>query len=322
MPAISVIIPIYNSELWLDACIGSILAQTFNDFELILIDDGSSDSSAEICNRYGRTDGRIRVIHKTNGGTSAARAEGVRASQGEFVFFADSDDSLEPECLENLYEILSSRNDIDIAICNLPHNQTGYLDNESYREKCISGTIYPAPWGKLYRRNLFNEKTFDIPREIVVGEDMLMNIRCAFNTDKGVYLLDKHLYNYNNHTGNTSHRFKRTPEYENVFMDLIIGSLPPAESKRTYMNALNGSCYRTLLEVFDGRIDLSIHKKWIESDFYTKTIANIRAYGSPTTRLGLAKIKYTSAIPRFFILLPSKLVGTVRKITNCATNNR
>jgi glycosyltransferase, family 2 len=101
MPEISVIVPVYNGERWLRRCIDSILAQSYTDFELLLIDDGSTDSSGVICDRYATQDSRIRVFHKTNGGVSSARNVGLDNSRGEWIAFADADDYVAPEWLQN-----------------------------------------------------------------------------------------------------------------------------------------------------------------------------------------------------------------------------
>ena len=103
MPKISIIIPVYNAEKYLKICVDSILNQTFKDFELILIDDGSSDTSKEICEQYIKLDNRVKVIEQSNKGVSVARNNGLENSCGEYIMFCDSDDWIEEECLENLY---------------------------------------------------------------------------------------------------------------------------------------------------------------------------------------------------------------------------
>ena len=102
MPQISVIVPVYRVEKYIHRCVDSILAQTFQDFELILVDDGSLDSSGVICDEYAQKDSRIRVIHKENGGLSSARNAGIEVAKGEYLFFIDSDDVIHPDCLRIL----------------------------------------------------------------------------------------------------------------------------------------------------------------------------------------------------------------------------
>ena len=107
-PKISVIVPVYNAEKYLRRCIDSILAQTFTDFELLLIDDGSTDSSGKICDEYAKKDRRIRVFHKENGGVSSARNVGLSHLRGNWVYFVDSDDYLSPQHLQNYVNYLDA----------------------------------------------------------------------------------------------------------------------------------------------------------------------------------------------------------------------
>ena len=104
MPEISIIVPVYNTEKYLHRCIDSILAQTFTDFELILVDDGSPDNCPQICDEYAEKDCRVKVIHQENGGLSAARNAGIDIATGTFIFFCDSDDYIKEDCLLHFYE--------------------------------------------------------------------------------------------------------------------------------------------------------------------------------------------------------------------------
>ena len=117
MPKISVIVPVYNVEKYLNRCVNSILAQTFDDFEIILIDDGSKDSSPEICDDLAKKNDKIKVFHKENGGQSSARNMGLSAAQGEYISFVDSDDWIEPNMFECLYDLLQKHPKAQMAQC-------------------------------------------------------------------------------------------------------------------------------------------------------------------------------------------------------------
>ena len=119
--AISIIIPVYNTEKYLRRCIESVLSQSFTDFELILVDDGSKDSSPQICDEYASQDKRVRVIHKVNGGVSAARNDGLDIAKGEYVTFIDSDDWVEREYLQSLYD----KRSLDFVIGNFINEPSG-----------------------------------------------------------------------------------------------------------------------------------------------------------------------------------------------------
>ena len=117
MPTISVIVPVYNVEIYLHRCVDSILAQTFTDFELILVDDGSPDNCGAICDEYAKKDSRVRVIHKENGGQSSARNRAIEAAQGEWIHFVDSDDLIHPQMLEILYRA-AQESGANISACS------------------------------------------------------------------------------------------------------------------------------------------------------------------------------------------------------------
>lgn len=126
MPKISVIVPVYNMEKYLKRCVDSILLQSFSDFEVILVDDGSKDASGDICDSYALSDSRIRVIHKENGGVSAARNAALDIASGEYITFCDADDYLEKECLETLYKNIEEKS-VDVVSYNF--NVVGDLSN-------------------------------------------------------------------------------------------------------------------------------------------------------------------------------------------------
>ena len=138
-PKISVIVPVYKAERYLSACIDSILAQTFTDFELLLIDDGSPDASGQICDEYAARDRRIVVIHKDNGGLSDARNAGLDICKGEYISFVDSDDWINDKFIQNLYSSIK-KNDADIAVASCKYKS----DSPQYTEK-----IFSTPSGEI-----------------------------------------------------------------------------------------------------------------------------------------------------------------------------
>lgn len=138
MERISVIVPVYNVEKYLDKCVQSILNQTYENIELVLIDDGSTDGSSKICDKYGKIDSRVKVIHKENGGLSSARNRGIDEAVGKFITFIDSDDYIHHQMLEILYEGII-KNKSDISICEyrrFDENET--IEEEDYDKEVIS----------------------------------------------------------------------------------------------------------------------------------------------------------------------------------------
>lgn len=173
MPAISVIIPVYKVEPYLDACVASVTAQTFSDLEILLVDDGSPDGCPALCDAWAQKDPRVRVIHRKNGGLSAARNTGIDAATGQFLAFVDSDDLLEPDTLRRAYEA-QRQHDADLVIFNLvyvdEHNTplpapdfTGFRDEvldadgvwQRYFALAEQKIYYVVAWNKLYKRELF-----------------------------------------------------------------------------------------------------------------------------------------------------------------------
>ncbi|MBR3742911.1 MAG: glycosyltransferase family 2 protein [Clostridia bacterium] len=167
---ISVIVPVYQVERYLDRCISSILKQTYRDFELILVDDGSPDRCGEICDRWAEKDKRIRIIHKPHGGLSDARNAGIDHARGEYLSFVDSDDWAEPHMLETLYSLLT-RCGADMAIASYQiadeagrkekkdvRLTAGVWTVEQFWDYYFSGskTYCDLAWNKLYKRFLFD----------------------------------------------------------------------------------------------------------------------------------------------------------------------
>lgn len=202
---LSVIIPVYNVEIYLKNCVDSILKQTYRDLEVILIDDGSTDNSSLICDELAKTDERVIVIHKNNGGVSSARNKGLEIASGELITFVDSDDTLDTEMYEALVKLFTD-NDIDIAHCSYKRiDETGtkcignsgklFLHTREEGLEClISGKLFVGGmWNKIYKSKI--AKNIRLDENLIINEDVLYNIK-AFNNAKSTAFLDKSFYNY------------------------------------------------------------------------------------------------------------------------------
>jgi glycosyltransferase involved in cell wall biosynthesis len=164
--SISVIIPVYNTEQFLSRCIDSVLSQTFTDYECILVDDGSTDSSPQICNEYTRGDNRIRAIHKRNGGPSSARNCGIDNSCGDYLFFLDSDDFIPRNALETLYSSIGGAEMCSGSYLTFTRKIPvakkvntfirKYNRSRAMRNILLLRPPYAFLWGKLYKKELFN----------------------------------------------------------------------------------------------------------------------------------------------------------------------
>ena len=224
-PPISVIVPVYNGERYLHECIDSIIGQTFKDFELILVDDGSSDSSGTICDEYAIRDSRVRVIHKENEGINATRRRGVREAKGIWINFCDNDDSLPQDALDNLYS-LTDGTDIVIGFPGVPNYKKDLSLEECRRNMITAKLLPPSPWGKLYRHSLLTDDIFDFPRELDGEEDMIMNIRLMFKIDRAPHICFKQVYNFRRNTASVSHTKKASLDHELSFDRERTASIP------------------------------------------------------------------------------------------------
>ncbi len=170
---ISVIVPVYNVEKYLDRCVKSILSQSFSDFELLLVDDGSPDRCGEMCDEYAKGDSRIKAFHKRNGGLSDARNFGIEKALGEYLMFVDSDDYIHEQMLETLHRLITE-NDADLAVCSAMDVFEGkevtqvreireftLNKTESYKYM-LRGDGLPSACNKLYKRQTVGEVRFPV----------------------------------------------------------------------------------------------------------------------------------------------------------------
>ena len=207
-PMISVIVPVYNVEAWIGRCLDSILAQTYETIEVILINDASSDESGRICDHYAARDGRITVLHfSENRGPSAARNEGIRKARGAFASFIDSDDYVEPCLLEKLYDNLLE-NGADVSACGadgikLKGGPPGTF-SRSEAVCCLAHGVpfNHVPWGKLYTMELVKKHPFD--ERYFYSEDLLFLYEILKSSNRVSYLPDR-LYHYVNREGSQVH---------------------------------------------------------------------------------------------------------------------
>lgn len=213
MPKVSIIVPVYRVEQYLKACLDSALCQTYSDFELILVDDGSPDRCPDICDEYATQDSRIRVIHKKNSGVSDARNAGLDAATGEYIYFLDSDDFMEPDLLETVVEKMDTGMDLvifkyqsvyedgstkDVQFC-----QQGMMElpNESARKRFITQTLLTyqvgwEPWNRMFRRDKIEAYGLRfVDRKKTIAEDLYFSLCYCAHVSK-LFVLDACLYNY------------------------------------------------------------------------------------------------------------------------------
>ena len=201
MDLISVIVPVYNVEKYLNRCVDSIINQTYSNLEIILINDGSTDTSGKICDEYKKRDNRIQVIHQKNGGLSAARNAGIDIATGKYLTFIDSDDWIHLKYIEILYGMICTSNSL-VSICSYKRVSTKVKDiiindvktmeydaEYFYQKYPTISTIAP---GKLYEKSCFENIRYPIGK---IHEDEFVTYKILFNT-KNIIFTDLELYNY------------------------------------------------------------------------------------------------------------------------------
>ncbi len=274
-PPVSIIVPIYNAEKYIQECIDSILSQTYKDFELILVVDGSKDNSANICDNNSIKDSRIRVIRQSNQGATAARRNGLDIANGEWIHFVDADDTLPKNALANLVEGKDIY-DTDFVVGHfgdVPKGPPTEIPLEKWREYCISGEyILPGPVARLIRKSLFNDWTLNIPRNIVKGEDMLMNIRLSFNMTKNPIEVHYKVYNYRQNPESCVHTFIQDAAYEEYYHKLRLLSIPSSFRSR-YLKA---SVHKRLLMLNEIYMNNPLDTRWVDSQFHNDLLDDIK----------------------------------------------
>ena len=222
---ISVIVPVYNVEKYLEQCVDSIINQTYTNLEIILVDDGSTDNSGKICDKYAAMDSRIKVVHKINSGVSTARNLGLDIAKGEYITFIDSDDFVEEDYIFALYNNLIE-NDSDMSMCNMvcfgenwKRNLRELLPNcvrvdmESnefinYFVRYISykNYIFGSVWRVLYKSSIIKNIRFN--EEIKISEDLLFLLQVILNSKK-ITSIDTYLYYYREVESSVRHSYKK-----------------------------------------------------------------------------------------------------------------
>ena len=204
---ISVIVPVYKVEKYLEKCINSILSQTYKNLEIFLVDDGSPDNCGKMCDEYAKKDNRIKVIHKQNGGLSAARNTALDVCTGDYITFVDSDDWVEPNYVEELYNALKKYN-CDLSVCGLKRwfedmtlesivdykdRQQVFYDKDFYDLFFCKNEIKHHAWSKMYKKDIFKSLRYPVGRNY---EDTYIITDICANIKTGAVIVQKPLYNY------------------------------------------------------------------------------------------------------------------------------
>ena len=314
---IGVVVPVYKTEKYVAECIESILAQTYTNLRLILVDDGSPDRAGAICDEYAAKDSRITVVHQENAGVTRARARGVQeAADCDWIMFVDSDDSIIESALESFTQLISPRYDIitqyAVSIVETKPIQGSQISIKKYRELLIKEEIACAPWGKLFRRTLFNHWEFNIPANILVGEDLIMNLRLAFNSEKDVKVLQKEVYNYRLHNQSISNTFEHSFIYlEDLHQQTILSI--PQEYRKDYVVHTIGKRYKRWEYEWYYKYDC---KGMTETPFYKNLKKDIEEYKFKLSYCDKIIFNVSNKVVRFLIINLVKAHNIITRYIN------
>lgn len=271
---VSIIIPVYNAEKYLDECVESVLSQTYNDYELILVDDGSTDYSGKICDRYAKADNRIVVIHQQNSGASAARNTGISEAHGEYITFVDSDDWIEPDYIERMVRHMVPYGYVAAYLVHdndapIQSNEIKYLTVE---EALISVFSCKGIGGfsvaKMYDCRMIQEKNIRYSEDIGICEDELFNVVYISNTWSDIRILKYAGYHYRTSCdGATLGRYGHKPPRMKDFTEIV--ALERAESRlvnhegvrKAWMQRRDKAAVATLRTMVSCDYDDKIEKK-------------------------------------------------------------
>lgn len=226
---ISVIVPIYNVESYLEQCLQSIVAQTYTDLEIILVNDGSTDQSVKICENFVQRDSRVKVIHQINGGVSSARNTGIKAATGEYITFVDSDDWLEKEMYQNMISANKMHNNAEVIMCDYINEKeeekekiTANIRGGFYKKQDIVKELYPtllvtenlgrlpivSVWNCLFKKELFlnDAVTFDV--NLRYAEDYLFMATIMIHANSFYYLKNHYDYHYRQYEISRSKKYQ------------------------------------------------------------------------------------------------------------------
>lgn len=249
---VSIVIPVYNVEKFLDHCVQSLTQQTYSNLEIILVDDGSTDASAEICDRWAAQDSRIRVVHKEYGGVADARNAGVDACTGQYIVFVDADDHVHPEYVSYLYD-LKLQNQADIAVCEFRYETTAgkainsFLDDgsvcvlnqhDALKAMCDGVLLSNSVWAKIYPRAYFDGIRFPVGHifeDVAVTYQLFLKAQTVVIGRRALY----HYIRHNNSIMTSAFNFNRLDSitFAEQMSEAILKHWPdllPVTQKRLY----------------------------------------------------------------------------------------
>ncbi len=277
--SVSVIVPVYNIQDYIGKCLDSIICQTYSMIEIIVIDDGSSDNSGVICDKYKEKDNRIKVIHKRNGGLSSARNVGIQNSSGEILVFVDGDDWIDDKYIETLITVMKERN-ADIVCCasrivfgdnTVEGSEVGdvkeYSPEAAIESLCYNREMICAVWGKMYKRELFDDIRFPVGKTF---EDMAVAHKLFDKANKIAYV-DYFGHYYYQRRGSILNSGYNDNKLDRIYISEDILKFV----KERYPNIINSAYCRCLLSYLGAYKDLPFFRR---DDAVWNKVKAVRSY--------------------------------------------
>lgn len=280
---VSVIIAIYNAEKYLNTCIESICGQSYAALEIILVDDGSTDSSAAICTKWSKKDARIKFVHQKNAGVSAARNHGIAVASGAYITFTDSDDWVEADFVEELLknhqqnQMTLTGYWLDFTVKRKRSLKKIYSQNEiCYLEqkeivKLFQTGLFSTPWNKLYNRKLIIDKQIRFCEDMDLGEDIVFNLHYLNHIPGRLCVINKPLYHYMQRSeASLGHSYnERFIELQKKIYSEFFKFLDKFPDNTHEKNKLMGLYFNALVNSLD---NLYLHRKNLDHSFYRRSM--------------------------------------------------
>lgn len=294
---VSVTVPVYNTSKYLRKCLDSLASQTLKDIEIIIVDDGSTDNSGDICDEYASRYSNFKVIHQKNGGLAVARQTGLDAARGEYVIVCDSDDWTEPDMYEKLYEE-AVRSGADMVMCGyiaeysdgksnpsqvIFKEENGKIDNNDFLRRGVGNS-----WVKLIKRSLFTEYDISYERDINLGEDILISLK-LLKANPSIVQIPYFLYHYRRLFGENTY----TNRIDNKALQQLYTKykwIKKNYSKKEYNDLKN--IYATSIIVSSLRskdIDINQYRDFVKNELSWQIIFSGHHYGKMAINV-LAKV--------------------------------
>lgn len=318
-PSVSIIVPVFNTARLLPRCLDSLLAQTFRDFEVLLVDDGSSDGSERICDDYATRDPRVRAFHKPNAGVSAARQYGLDRAQGTYSIQVDSDDWVEPDALQAMVR-KAEQDDLDMLITNFRSEYPGrsVLECQDPRTsdsgvilRLMFRNLHGSLWNKLIRTSLYARFGIRLPERLDFAEDQLTVTRILTHSVKVGYLsvVFIHYDRFSNEISLTHDRTRKLIDSQLKFMDLLRDSIDLEQLGPWYFGLLDYYAFSAL------------YKRSLSEEEYRSRYAGfrgemLRGKAPFWERLPVyVSLSRNHALGRFLCRLTGKIKFTLDKLT-------